>query len=341
MKTGYVIAKNSLAKEFFTASSAYDRARWIPVTEATTYATAALADSAVKKLLRNGEYQCRVVALSEMNLDMAPISPMGVQGQRGQDEELPPEDGMDDADPMASDDEFSADDEGSDDEDPMTADEEGEVCPDCEHEPCTCEDKDGDDDELSDLVGDFVDDVSDLDSEPGADDDEFSDDEFDDEDSLGDDLEGQTGHRSDDELEQEADPRFDQRRMGMVQLSPMGGPRMESNDFADDPESKVTVPSNVKSELASTIAKFTKEADMNKGDEARASFCLTVVDALTQLKDELNKGTVASLKTANQRMTSFMNPITTNIPAVVSKFILSGGKKSTLKELFDAKRTQR
>lgn len=335
MKTGYAIAKNSLKKEFFTSTSAYDRAQWIPVTEATTYPTAEMAESALKKLYKYGQIQARVVPLAEMNLDFEPIE--------GSGEDLPPEGSEQDL-PMdgemgGEDDAALGDEEGSGDDDGMDAEETGEVCPECEHDPCTCEDKE-DDDELSpddldgEMSGDMGDDLDDIDMEDDVD--------------L--DLDGDDG-----ELEQEADPRFDGRTLGMASISPMGGPRMESaevsfkdkavtgkdgNDFAQPNDTKAKVPANVKSDLSSTISKFKKEAEYNKGDDARASFCLTVASALEEIQELLNAGTIEDVKKASIKMTSMMNPITSQIPVSVVKYIQTGGEKPSLKDLFNAKRSE-
>lgn len=340
MKKGYAIAKNSLKQEFFTSTSAYDRAKWIPITEATAYATIEQAENALKKLYRYGQIQARVVPLSEMNLDFDPIE--------GREDELPPEGGEGDlplGDELGGEDELPPEGgEGSgDDEDSMDAEATGEVCPDCEHDPCTCEDKPDEDDLDSDdlegeMSGDLGDDVT------------LGDDEFD---GASDDLEAELGG----ELEQEADPRFDGRRLGMASLSPMGGPRMESvetvkvkdpavtgkdgNDFASPNDTKVKIPAGVMSDLSSTSAKFKKEADLNKTDDARATFCLTVSGAMDELKSELEDGTVEAVKRASLKLNGMMNAITTHVPDSVKKFIATGGQKPSLKDMFNAKREER
>ena len=213
----------------------------------------------------------------------------------------------------------------------MVAGEQQDVCPECEHEPCTCPGEELDD-EFGDLESDGEFDL-----------------EFDDEDMPPDgELDGELD--GDDELEQEADPRFDDRRLGMAARSPMGGPRMESASIIKDPAQKVDdntsfvsdgtvrVPSNVISELKAKITELEKEAEFNKGDDARASFCLTATGAMKEVLDLLQKGTSDSVKMANVRMSSFMNPITSKIPASVVKFVYSGGTKPSLKDLFNSKR---
>lgn len=331
MKHGYVIAKNALATDFFTSASAYDRPKWIPLAEATVYPTAELADSAAKKLYKNGSYSAKIVSLQEMQLEIEPMDDedMSPDGEMSLDGDV----GMGDGD---------GDEELDDDEDAMVAADQQDVCPECEHEPCTCPGEEPGNDEFDDLDSE---DEFDL---------EFDDDELDDElddeidDELGGELDDELG--SEDELEQEADPRFDERRLGMASRSPVGGPRMESTSIVKDPAQKiddntsfvsndtVRVPSHVIAELKAKINELEKEAEFNKGDDARASFCLTAAGAMKEVLDLLQKGTSESVKLANVRMSSFMNPITSKIPASVIKFVYSGGAKPSLKDLFDSKR---
>jgi hypothetical protein len=341
MKQGYVIAKNSLAKEFFISSSAYDRPTWTPVNEATVYPTAELADAASKKLYRNGSYSAKIVSLQELNLSFEPIDK-----SEPSEDELSPAEGDEDVKP----------------EDEMTADNQLELCPDCEHEPCTCEDgEDGEDGDLDANEEDLSDDefastMADLDL--GADDD----------------VNG-----GPDENEQEADPRFDTRRMGMAQMSPMGSPRItresatmptrptgdaqpsptntpsqkvdqlkfkdpanlgkDEQEPAGEHETRVKVPAEVLTDLNAAIAEYDREAENFKNsDDARASFAMTAADAMKTLRDHLKTGTVQSIKLANVHLSSLMSPIATNIPASVVKFVYSGGAKPSLKDLFNAKR---
>jgi hypothetical protein len=102
---------------------------------------------------------------------------------------------------------------------------------------------------------------------------------------------------------------------------------------------KVKVPANVMVALKDSINVFRKAADYNNmRDDAVASFSMTVVGALEELQDALSLGTVDSIKQAQIKMTSWMNPITTNIPEVVRDFVLRGGRQPSLKDLFDMKR---
>ncbi len=102
---------------------------------------------------------------------------------------------------------------------------------------------------------------------------------------------------------------------------------------------KVPVPGNVKAALRDSIETFRKAADYNNGrDDAQASFCMTVCSALEELQDHLNQGTVDGVKQAQIKVSSWMNPITTNIPEVVRDFVYYGGRKKSLRDLFDIKK---
>ena len=104
-------------------------------------------------------------------------------------------------------------------------------------------------------------------------------------------------------------------------------------------EEKIEVPANVKSELNAAIAEFEKAAKFaNTRDDAKAAFCMTVAEAFKTLRDYLDIGTVESMKLAQVHMMSWMNPITNHLPTAVQKFVMMGGRKPTLKDLFDSKR---
>jgi len=106
-------------------------------------------------------------------------------------------------------------------------------------------------------------------------------------------------------------------------------------------DEKVKIPGNVMSALKASIDTFRKAADYNNTrDDAQASFCMTVAGAMEELHDHLSQGTVAGMKQAQIKMSSWMNPITTNIPEVVRLFVVNGGRQPTLKDMFDFKRGQ-
>lgn len=114
-------------------------------------------------------------------------------------------------------------------------------------------------------------------------------------------------------------------------------------DFGGDASDvKVKVPANVKSDLKAKIAEFSKEAEFsNTRDDARASFLMTATEAMKTILAYLDLGTVEGVKKAQISMTSMMSPIVNHVPPSVIKFIAQGGKKSTLKDLFDAKRVEK
>jgi hypothetical protein len=101
---------------------------------------------------------------------------------------------------------------------------------------------------------------------------------------------------------------------------------------------KVPTPSSITAALRTVVKKFKQSAEAaDTRDDVRASQDLTVADAIQQLLDDLSQGTVDGIKQAQIHMTSYMTPITQHIPPEVVKFIASGGKQSTLKDLFGAK----
>jgi hypothetical protein len=111
---------------------------------------------------------------------------------------------------------------------------------------------------------------------------------------------------------------------------------------AMDHGEKVKVPAEVMSHLKTAISDFQKCADLSDSrDDAKGSFCMTVVSAFEELRDLLEVGTVESVKQAQIKMTSWMNPITSHLPVSVQKFIFMGGRKPTLKDMFDDKRLQK
>lgn len=108
-----------------------------------------------------------------------------------------------------------------------------------------------------------------------------------------------------------------------------------------EPNAKVKLPANVKSDLTAAIAAFNKTADYsNKVDDARASFAMTVAAAFQDLLNALEQETAEGIKAAQIKMTSWMNPITSHLPVSVQKFVMMGGRKATLQDLFDAKRAE-
>lgn len=334
---GYVIARNRARKEFFTSSSAYDRPVWTPVAEATVYMTAEMAQAAAVKLAKRGAYESRIVSLKEAltldDLKAASATGGTVDLAPKMSIEMPGED------PLAS----GAGDEMEVDVQPdgeggmeMVAQDQGDACETCMHCPCTC---DPDEDGVDELVD------AQINGEMPA----PGDDMVGDEDPL-------ASRARMESATMPAKPPLDaapsENKTTAVDLPAV--PKIEYKDPAhkfDKPDTdlttsgaqehdeKVKVPAEVMSDLRSTISDFQKCADLTNGrDDAKGSFCMTVVAAFEELEDLLKVGTVEAVKMAQVKMTSWMNPITSHLPVSVQKFIYMGGRKPTLKDLFDAKR---
>lgn len=62
---GFVVSRNKHLTEFFTATSSYDRASWVDVSEATVYHTDIQAADAVKKLWQSGQFGANAIPLTE------------------------------------------------------------------------------------------------------------------------------------------------------------------------------------------------------------------------------------------------------------------------------------
>jgi hypothetical protein len=343
---GYVIARNRARKEFFTSSSAYDRPVWTPVTEATVYLTAELAQKAAVKLATRGAYEARIVTLKEaLTLD-----DLKMASARGDTVDKAPKMDIEiaNADPLT----VGAGDEMEVDVQPdgeggmeMVAKDQGDACETCMHCPCTCDpDEDG--------VDDIVD--AQINGEQPAPGEDMVGDEMD---AMGDEMSGLDPAR----------PRMESATMPgkpMADGAPTENKKIATDlpvapvikykdaaQEADRPatdlttsgamahEDKVKVPAEVMSDLRSTIADFTKCAELSNGrDDTKGSFCMTVVAAFEELEDLLKTGTVEAVKMAQVKMTSWMNPITSHLPVSVQKFIYMGGRKPTLKDLFDTKK---
>lgn len=328
IREGFVVAYHGAAKEYFTSSSSYDRPQWVSLDEATVYHSADLAQAAARKLWTNGSISAKVKPLKELSLDLEMPNE-----EPPQSTQLPGDD--------AQDTEMVAAKQSAAPEDQIEG-----VCPDCDCEPCECE-------------------VDDLDSDMDA--------ELKVEPMSADELDGNTIRLSDADTESppseeydETDPRTWDKKPGVVQdeesllgqhIKAAAGVSEAANvpavqdvkikDKVDtekqepvkmDHEEKVSVPSEIKSQLKAVISDFDKIAkDNDKRDDDKASFALTASSALTSVLDELNIGTVESIKRAQVLLSSFMSPITSYVPSDVVKFLARGGRKSTLKDLFSSK----
>ena len=98
-------------------------------------------------------------------------------------------------------------------------------------------------------------------------------------------------------------------------------------------EDKVTVPSSITSALSSELAAQVKLTKNNTNPDD-VSFRITVAAALEDLASLLKQGTTSSFKRAQVLYSSLMSPIQSLIPTEVKQFLLTGGQKSTLNDLF-------
>lgn len=324
--TGYVIAKNKGLTEFFTSSSAYDRPRWVSLEEATSYPTAELAQAASTKLYKSsGSYEARMVSVQELteargrdmayaeqpydDSDESGIMPDGATGddegmvakQQGADPTVDPE----------ADDEFGLADETRPDDTEDQADIEDLVNAELGDESAPSEEMPDDEGSLDDEF-----------AEPSAND------------EMGD-LDADAELDGPDELEPRPGVTESVKAMSVVDTGP-------EPCVANPHEEKVKVPASIKSELKKAIAEFEKAAKFaNTRNDAKATFCMTVAEAFQTLLDYLDVGTVESMKLAQIHMMSWMNPITNHLPVAVQQFVMMGGRKPSLKDLFDSKRESR
>lgn len=346
--TGYVIAKNKGLNEFFTSTSAYDRPRWVPISEATTYPTAELAERASTKLYKSsGAYEARAVPVTQ------------VMEARGRDMSYT-EQPYDDSDPRDTMPDGGAvgDDTGMDVDISMSNGKGKMVAKQQKSDPSF-------DPKADDKMG-LADEDRPDDEEDTADVENMVDRELGDED-LDDSTVGTPG-------EDDAPPEFDAppvRESATMPKKPAADGQPSDNkttankmkkvpeiDFkdpankADKPDTDLTkataephddtvkVPASVMKELRAVIVEFEKAAKFaNTRDDAKAEFCMTVVEAFRELEDYLKIGTVESLKLAQLHYSSLMNAISNHLPEAVKKFIMMGGRKPTLKDLFDSKRS--
>lgn len=316
-KEGYVVARNRKTEQYFTSTSSYDRPRWTAVKEATVYMSAELAQKAAVKLGINGAYGACIIPLKEAMSFQMP------------DEQLPPSD-MQPQNPDGMEMDIGPDGNGGTE---MTAADQEEPCEQCQHSPCTCDHGDDVDDDIAAHFDDMGDKISDP-SDPGM---------------VGDEQDGESvDDLVDDELKnQPRSPRMESIDTTVHKITYANAAQTDAEDttaHAPDAEldAKVKVPSEVISDLKAAIAKFDKDGkEYDKRDDARASFSMTIAGAFEELLDLLQQGTVEGVKMAQVKMTSWMNPITSNLPVSVQKFIFTGGKKATLKDLFDTKKSEK
>jgi hypothetical protein len=338
-KQGYLIARNRQIGAFFTTASAYDRPRWVALDEATKYMSVDMAQAALKKLLGYGAFEARLVPIQEViSLELPDDAPADPAGDLPPTDALPPEGDLSPEDQMPGDDPM--DDQG------MVADNSGDVCPGCQHEPCTCEQHDDD-------LGDDVSDETDIDAEV---DELLNRGEFEGRDiakrkALDDELSDQVQFRE--SATMPAKPALNGRADNKNTVDSAKKPEKvkfkddlrnadaapgKSEPNVGDDSEKVNVPASVLSALQKVSSEMTAEANKYKErDDARSSFCMTVAAAMDTLKMHLSTGTVDGVKQAQIQLGTMMSPITQHIPDDVKKYIHTGGRKPSLKDMFSVK----
>ena len=200
----------------------------------------------------------------------------------------------------------------------MVAAKQQDVCPECHHEPCTCHQEEGDEgsDTLYDDNAEDHSDDEDHDRGHGSDDD---DDDDDDDHLTSDDLSDDTfGEYDDHDYVKESN----NEPLSLFQ--------------SQDPDMWTA---ESKRDLNGAIKQATQAA--RSDNDANASFALTLLDALMQIKSYLSDGSEEGVHAAAVFMTSLMSPIVNNIPPSVIKFIANYGNTNvntlSLKSAFDDK----
>lgn len=344
-KKGFLIAQNRSTTEFFTSASAYDRPKWAKLTEATVYPTADLAQAALTKLLGYGAYSARLVEASAMqfefpdegpNKDQAPIIKTSgdisdAEMEAGGLSDDPEEDLNLDDDEIETDDEFSEED--FDDEDEFGVE----------------------------------------DQSLGADDD-FASEEEPELDEFGNPIEREENEQAFlSPVESKIMGMKAPNGNGPVRESATmpGKPQLDAapsenkntvlnakkaetikfkqdnrvardTNFSQDIDAlhrDFKVPANVMRAIKASIDTFNDAADFNNGrDDSQASLALTVADALGMIHDYLALGTHDGLRQAQIKITTLMNPITTNFPPEVIDFLYKSGRAPmSLKNIFYSK----
>lgn len=337
-KDGYLIAKNSIAKTYFTSSSSYDRAVFVEAAKATNYLTVEMAQSALKKLLNNGIYTARIVPLSEafqFELPADQDAPAGdINREQGDQSELPPNEGNEDED--ENEDEMMAQDQSGDPDAPPVGDgNPGDEAIESEVDQLLGNESDPDiaasvDQEQLDVDPESGDSVMAATPSDGAEREQFGDpsvsDEFSDEDE--------------DEDAPDLLGGVKESMLGMTQIPTMAVSNPASEPHADSPVSqalsdKVKVPADLMSSLGAVKAEYERQAKYAGTNDDARSFAMTVVGSMEELMTLMKQGDVAGIKAAQLKLTSFMSPIMHLVPDPVVKFLAMGGRKPTLKDLYN------
>jgi len=366
-KDGFVVARNRARNQFFTASSAYDRPVWMPIAEATVYLTADMAQRAAVKLATNGQYEARVVTVAEaMELSMPAVRPEDdVTNPSGLDVEVQPdgEGGLE----MTAQEQEPACDVCS--HSPCTCDDTSDGVDDIVDQEVTGQmhgdgSLDDQGDEMSgldpmrprmesadvyDLIRKTRDYVHAMKDRTGTNAIKIAKfnaaaEHWSDTSDEGERVKREPAlRRAAKVLMQEGiDP-----KSTVIKYKDSASSQEETDDEkltksgADEHDSKVPMPADVKSDLDAAIKTFNDDADtFANRDDAKSSFSMTVADALDELRDLLAIGTAESMKRAQIHLGTLMNPITMHMPGSVLKFLHYAGRKPTLKDLFDKKKVE-
>jgi hypothetical protein len=353
-KNGFLIAQNKSEKAFFTAASAYDRPQWVPVSEATSYPTAEIATAAWKHLLKNNSYSATIVEAASMQIDFPDEGPnkdepsvtqniSNGEMKAGQLSDDATEDLNQDDDEIEMGDNFDKDDENF------------------EGQP---------NDDLN--IGQFGDDegthqFGDDGAEYGQANPDYNEGQLDmvdngdeeNEQSFTSPIEKQMiqGRKSRmpsgqgpirESVKMPKKPQLDakpsENKNTVLDLKKPATITFQQSGATDNNYSKdieplccpVKIPKNVMRAIEDSLETYNSAAEFNNGrDDAQASMALTIVDALRTMKDYLNQGTEEGIKQAQIKITSYMNPITTNLPPELFDFLSKHGRQPmSLKTMF-------
>ncbi|MCK9369752.1 hypothetical protein M0R04_07600 [Candidatus Dojkabacteria bacterium] len=316
-QSGYLIAQNSTLSAFFTSSSAYDSPRFLPLKEATRYLTAELANNALTKLFKNGQYSSRLVEASSMEFefpDDGPNKNLPPVTQTSGDEDMSagqlsddPEDELNmDDDNIEMDDSDEYQDEDSVDQDDNMDSEENEQSFMSPIETRMMQGRRANTPSGNGPVRESatMPNKPQLDATPS----------------------------------ENKNTALDMKKIPTIAF--MQDTRNEKDtNYSKDIEplcAEFKTPKSVMRAIKASIETFQKAADFNNTrDDAAASFALTVAEALRMIKDCLDLNTEEGLKQAQIKITTLMSPILNNFPPVLTDFLYKKGRQPiSLKNMF-------
>lgn len=100
-----------------------------------------------------------------------------------------------------------------------------------------------------------------------------------------------------------------------------------------DSYDKIKVPANVIADLK----KLARDYSVDDPDNVTASFNLTMVGAVEEILSALADGTAEGYKLAQVRYASYMSALTDKFPESAKQFLLNGGARRKLKDVYDDK----